>query len=95
MITHQPTPKQLEGLQKAHLEASRTGSDVAEARAKLAQALAKDSEAQAKLSAAIADVLYGAHDDSTQQRTGNAYELSNDLAQQHWPTSPPGGRPGG
>lgn len=94
MITHQPTPEQLERLQKAHLEASRTGSDVAQARAELAQALAKDSEAQAKLSAAIAEVLYGSHNDSPEPRTGSAYDLSNDAARAAWPTRPPG-TPGG
>ncbi|MEF9903684.1 hypothetical protein [Streptomyces sp. P9-A2] len=93
MTTHQPTPEQLERLQTAHLGATQTDAAVAEARAKLAQALAEHSEATATLSRAIADVLYGPHDDSEGPRKGTAYELSNDMARAHWPT--PRAAPGG
>ncbi|MEU0220426.1 hypothetical protein ABZ281_37550 [Streptomyces sp. NPDC006265] len=59
MITHQPTPEQLERLEQARLAASHTDAAVAEARAKLAQALAEHSEAQAALNRAINTTLYG------------------------------------
>lgn len=93
MITHQPTPEQLERLQQAHLGTTQTEAAVAEARAKLATALTEHAEATTTLNRAIADVLYGSHDDSTASRGGTAYELSNGMARAHWPT--PGGTPGG
>lgn len=93
MITHQPTPEQLERLEQARLAASQTDVAVAEARAKLSQAIAKHSEAQATLNRAINDVLYGPHEDSEGSRKGTAYDLSNDMARAHWPT--PGATPGG
>ncbi|MBP5918818.1 hypothetical protein F3K34_44380 [Streptomyces sp. LBUM 1486] len=93
MISHQPTPEHLERLEQARLAASQTDAAVADARAKLAHALAEHSEASATLSQAINTVLYGPPDDSP-KRLQNAYEASNDLAREHWPTRPPG-TPGG
>lgn len=93
MITHQPTPEQLERLESARLGHSNTGVAVAEARAALAQAIAEHSEAEATLNRAVDDVLYGPHDDSAAPRAGTAFELSNSMARAHWPT--PGGTPGG
>ena len=93
MITHKPTPEQLERLQAAHLGATQTEAAVAEARAKLAQALAEHSEANRTLDRAIADVLYGSHDDSPRPLK-SAFEASNQMARDHWPTRPPG-TPGG
>jgi hypothetical protein len=93
VITHQPTPEQLERLEQARLAASQTNVAVAEARAQLAQAIAEHSEAEATLNRAIDDVLYGPHDDSQGPRKGTAYDLSNDMARAHWPT--PGATPGG
>nr|WP_014696917.1 hypothetical protein [Streptomyces sp. FR1]AFI44020.1 hypothetical protein pFP4.21c [Streptomyces sp. FR1] len=92
MITHQPSPEQLERLQQAQLGASQTEVAVAEARAKLAQAIAEHSEATTTLNRAIHDVLYGPQDGSP-RRLKSAYEASNQMARDHWPT--PGGTPGG
>jgi ABC-type transporter Mla subunit MlaD len=92
MITHQPTPEQLERLQQAQRAATHTDQAVAEARASLAQALAEHSEATATLTRAIHDVLYGPQDGAP-KRLQSAYEASNQMARDHWPT--PGGTPGG
>ncbi|MFE4051227.1 hypothetical protein [Streptomyces sp. YIM B13518] len=59
MTRHQPTPEQLERLEAARLGASHTAAAVAEARAKLALAIAEDNDAQATLDRAIGTVLYG------------------------------------
>lgn len=93
MLTRQPTSLELERLEAARLGASHTTAAVAEARAKLALAIAEDSEAQATLNRAIDTVLYGPYDDSTDTQPVTARELSSPLAQQHWPSPPP--TPGG
>ncbi|MDX2551340.1 hypothetical protein [Streptomyces stelliscabiei] len=93
MITHQPTPEQLQRLQQAQLGASQTDAAVAEARAKLAHALAEHSEASATLSSAIHTVIYGPLDDAGRPRQSTLRGLSSPLAQQHWPSPPP--TPGG
>ncbi|RLL68143.1 hypothetical protein [Streptomyces sp. Z26] len=91
MPKHQPTPEQLERLQRAHLDVSVGEADVAEARAKLSQAIADQSERTMALSRAIDDVLYGPKDEPHGQSEGNLRDLSNDLAREHWPSPPPGG----
>ncbi|MFM9473968.1 hypothetical protein [Streptomyces scabiei] len=93
MITHQPTPEQLERLQQAQIAAGHTDAAVAEARAKLAQALAEHSEASATLSSAILEVIYGPLDDAPKPRGGTLRQLSNQAARDHWPSPPP--TPGG
>ncbi|MDX2538596.1 hypothetical protein [Streptomyces scabiei] len=93
MITHQPTPEQLERLQQAQIAASQTDAAVADARAKLAQALAEHSEATATLSTAIMDVIYGPQNDAPKRRGRRLRELSNQTARDHWPSPPP--TPGG
>jgi outer membrane protein TolC len=94
MITHRPTPEQLERLEQAGLAASHTDTAVAEARAQLARALAEDAEAKSQLSRAMANVLYGPQGgDTPSPSSGLAYDLSSPLAQQHWPSPPP--TPGG
>ncbi|MFM9589720.1 hypothetical protein ACKI1J_15655 [Streptomyces scabiei] len=90
---HQPTPEQLEALEQAGLRANQTDASVAEARAKLAQALAEDAQARTELSRAMADVLYGPQGGDEQRAPTTAYELSSPLAQQNWPSRPP--TPGG
>lgn len=93
MITHQPTPEQLAKLQEAYLGASHTSAAVAEARAKLALAIAEDGEAMATLSRTIETVLYGPMDDAQEPRPKLIRELSNQAARDHWPSPPP--TPGG
>ncbi|MFI5859163.1 hypothetical protein [Streptomyces parvulus] len=84
---------ELERLEVARLSASHTLAVVADARARLATAIAEDMEAQATLNRAIDTVLYGPHDDAADTQPITARELSSPLAQQHWPTPPaaPGG----
>jgi len=94
MIDHQPTPEELERLEQARLGASQTDAAVADARAKLATALAEHSEASLTLSRAIDTVLYGPQGDSP-KRLMSAYEASNEGARAAWPTRPPGTPPGG
>lgn len=79
MITHKPTPEQLERLQAAHLGSTQTDTAVAEARAKLAQAIAEHGQALATLNRAIADVLYGSHDDLPTYSAEHGPELQTDL----------------
>ncbi|MFI1678829.1 hypothetical protein [Streptomyces sp. NPDC020607] len=93
MLTHQPTPEQLERLQQAQIAASYADVAVAEARAKLSVAIAEHSEASATLGKAITDVIYGPMDDAPKPRKGTLRELSNQTARDHWPSPPP--TPGG
>ncbi|MFE6426752.1 hypothetical protein ACFVOB_14940 [Streptomyces rochei] len=60
MPSHRPTHDQLERLEAARLGVSYTTAAVAEARAKLAQAIAEDNDAHNTLNRAIDTVLYGA-----------------------------------
>lgn len=62
MTEYRPTQGQLERLEAARLGATHTSAAVAEARAKLALAIAEDNEAHATLSRAIDAVLYGYND---------------------------------
>ncbi|WP_043972656.1 hypothetical protein [Streptomyces microflavus] len=60
-----------------------------EARRRLEEATTNAVEAAKAFQQAVQAVLYG----SQGAPKGSAYELSNDLARQHWPTPPP--PPGG
>ncbi|MDX3044095.1 hypothetical protein PV383_44085 [Streptomyces caniscabiei] len=79
MISHQPTPEQLERLQQAQIGASQTDAAVAEARAKLALALAEHSEASMALTKAIHDVIYGPQGKPVTYSAEHGPELRNGI----------------
>lgn len=94
MSDHQSTPEEVEAMQEARrrlTEAQEAAGDVLEPGSK---ALTDVAEAAQAFHRAVQVVLYGAPDAPPRPRTGTAFELSNDEARKHWPTSRPG-TPGG
>lgn len=94
MIDHQPTDQELQAMQDARQRLTEANAALGNDLEPGSQALSDLAVAAQAFTRAVRTVLYGSPDEPQQPRTTSAYEASNDLARQFWPTRPPG-TPGG
>ncbi|MDX2802390.1 hypothetical protein [Streptomyces scabiei] len=92
MTDHQATTEQLQAMRDARRRLAEAHEAAGDAPEPGSQALNDLAEAAGAFHKAVRVVLYGPQDASP-KRLKSAYEASNQMARDHWPT--PGGTPGG